>query len=74
MRDSIPGNPGSRPESKADTQPLSHPGVPMAPVLTFLNSGFTTSSFVTPGKSLHFSSPYVKEGGWIMRTCVEYVN
>ena len=23
-----PGNPGSHPEPKADTQPLSHPGVP----------------------------------------------
>ena len=23
-----PGTPGSRPEQKADTQPLSHPGIP----------------------------------------------
>ena len=23
-----PGTPGSRPELKADTQPLSHPGIP----------------------------------------------
>ena len=28
MWDSIPGPPGSHPEPKADTQPLSHPGVP----------------------------------------------
>ena len=29
-----PGTPGSQPESKADAQPLSHPG---APLLLFLN-------------------------------------
>ena len=28
------GTPGSRPEPKADTQPLSHPGVPLSNVLT----------------------------------------
>ena len=26
-----PGTPGSHPESKADAQPLSHPGIPTGP-------------------------------------------
>ena len=28
VQDSLPGTSASHPESKADTQPLSHPGVP----------------------------------------------
>ena len=28
-----PGTPGSRPEPKADAQPLSHPGVPLLQIL-----------------------------------------
>ena len=28
-----PGTPGSRPEPKADAQPLSHPGIPQIPII-----------------------------------------
>ena len=33
-----PGSPGSRPEPKADAQPLSHPGVPIAGCLPLCNT------------------------------------
>ena len=37
IRDSIP-KPGSRPEPKADIQPLSHPGAPL--LLSFKGSSY----------------------------------
>ena len=39
MRDSIPGPRGSRPEPKADTQPLSRPSAPSKPLLDVFKRG-----------------------------------
>ena len=44
----IPRIPGSRPEPKADTQPLSHPGVPTGRLLKYRLLGTTLQfSFYT---------------------------
>ena len=47
--DSIPGLPGSRPELKADAQPLSHPGVPILYAFS-INCCFNRKIVNGPGK------------------------
>ena len=43
-----PGTPGSRPELKADAQPLSHPGVPWKAFLTVQSLVLLEGSLVSP--------------------------
>ena len=42
-----PGTPGSCPEPKADTQPLSHPGIPILPPFKCLVSGGKIMTLIT---------------------------
>ena len=54
-----PGTLGSRPEPKADTEPLSHPGAPSLPNLVSKLTGLCTSQ--DPPTSLANSLPFHKE-------------
>ena len=55
-----PGTPGSRPEPKADTQPLSHPDIPHLSILiVFLNFGNNSPLYVMKFKYISLTISFV---------------
>ena len=57
-----PGTLESRPEPKADTQLLSHPGIPILTILIVYSLAVSTSQRCTTTYNIHFQKLFVSPG------------